>query len=673
MIMRTYIFACMSMTLFLLTVPGVRLATAASSQVILTPTSGGSITDASGAVWQLSTAGSLYENNSPVSGGGGTAMLVYVPESKTIWGKDAASGQWYTWDGRYWMGPKSSPLTQSTGTTVLTPTSGGSFVDATGALWQLSSVGSVMQNASALPGGGGTAQLVYIASTNTVWGQDAKTNQWYIWDGHYWVGSNTSPLAQQTNSQPQTTPTPAQPQIPTQPTANPTQPGSIPNTPATTPSNPTTPTQTPSQPQLPQSLPIGFAVGARVRVIESRVNVRSSAQGVILKKVSRGQTGTIIAGPVMRGGLTWWKVQYDNGVLGWSAARFQNLALLAVVTTPNTGSTNPPTSTTPNLPTTPTTPPTSTNTPTTPTPTATGNFRVANGKIYDPQGTVFFARGINIGDPNIGQSVLDLFPGITFVRFAIGSYQPPSYFQNIVNTLTAKHVVVEIEYHPWPLTRAYPDAAEAQWYASLAQAYKNNPYVWFGTMNEPQNGYGADEANITAEQMSVYNAIRGTGSQAIVMLEAGVGAGNPQTVGAGSGLTESSYATMHNVVWDLHFYGWVANGSTDQNYMNSLLLGSPSSHAGVSAAQTIRSADGIIPVIVGEFGNSTDGATIDANGNQVISAVTSYGPTIGTSGFAAWHWFASNNPGDLLTQYGQPILTDYGKQIANIIKTSAGL
>lgn len=671
MIMRRYVFACMvGVILFSQGLIGSSVAIAATQQV-LTPASGGSITDASGAVWQLSATGSVLVNGSPVSGGGGTAMLVYVSDSKTIWGKDAASGQWYSWDGRYWAGPKSSPLTQSGGTIVLTPTSGGSFVDAAGSLWQLSSAGSILQNTAAVSGGGGTAQLVYIASTNAVWGQDAKTSQWYSWDGRYWVGPKQSPLTQPANSVPQTTPSPAQ--TPAQPTANPTQPGSTPNTPVTTPSNPTTSTQTPSQSQSSQSVPAGFAVGARVQVAENRVNVRNSAWGAVIKTVFRGQVGTIVAGPTVRGGFTWWKIRYDNGVLGWSAARSQNLVLLVVITPPNAGSTNPPTSTTPSSPTTPTTPPTSTNTPTTPTPTATGNFRVANGKIYDPQGNVFFARGINIGDPNIGQSVLDLFPGITFVRFAIGSYQPPSYFQNIVNTLTAKKVVVEIEYHPWPLTRANPDATEAQWYASLAQAYKNNPYVWFGTMNEPQNGYGADEANITAEQVSVYNAIRGTGSQAIVMLEAGVGAGNPQTVGAGSGLTEASYATMHNVVWDLHFYAWVANGSMDQNYMNSLLLGSPSSHAGVAAAQTIRSANGIIPVIVGEFGNSTDGATIDANGNQVISAVTSYGPTIGTSGYAAWHWHASDNPGDLLTQYGKPILTDYGKQIANIIKTSAGL
>ena len=301
----------------------------------------------------------------------------------------------------------------------------------------------------------------------------------------------------------------------------------------------------------------------------------------------------------------------------------------------------------------------------------TGQFVVKNGKIYDPQGKEFSARGLNVGDTSIAQPVMNLFPGINFIRFAIGEYQPASYFQNFVDQLTAQKIVVEIEHHPWPLERSASGQAlndEANWYASLASAFKNNPYVWFGTMNEPQNDYGADEANITAEQLATYNAIRGAGAGNIMMMEAGTGGGNPGAVGAGSGLTESSYTSMKNVVWDLHFYGWTNNYNPDQNSMNSVWLGSAGSHSGTAGAQTITSADGIIPVINGEFGPSTTGGGMDANANQVIQAVTVFGPANGGSGYAGWHWNA--DPNNAVQNGGN--LTSWGQQLSAAIRAASG-
>ena len=48
------------------------------------------------------------------------------------------------------------------------------------------------------------------------------------------------------------------------------------------------------------------------------------------------------------------------------------------------------------------------------------NFRVTNGKIYDPQGRLFSAAGVNLRDPSSAQQVLSLLPGINFVRVALG-------------------------------------------------------------------------------------------------------------------------------------------------------------------------------------------------------------------------------------------------------------
>jgi hypothetical protein len=53
---------------------------------------------------------------------------------------------------------------------------------------------------------------------------------------------------------------------------------------------------------------------------------------------------------------------------------------------------------------------------------------------------------------------------------------------------------------------------------------------------------------------------------------------------------------MTNVVWDVHFYAWVANNSTDQTTVNQALD---------SGVQTITGADGTIPPLIGEYGVST--------------------------------------------------------------------
>jgi hypothetical protein len=130
-------------------------------------------------------------------------------------------------------------------------------------------------------------------------------------------------------------------------------------------------------------------------------------------------------------------------------------------------------------------------------------------------------------------------------------------------------------------------------------------------------------------------------------------------------MTPSDYSTMTNIIWDLHYYGWASNYSTDPPTVSADLQGSASGASGGVGAQTIKSADGTVPVIIGEFGNSTTGGAIDPNGDQVIQAVTQSG-----YGYLAWGW----NPdaeGDQLTN-GSGALTGYGQQIAAAIKSSAG-
>jgi hypothetical protein len=295
-------------------------------------------------------------------------------------------------------------------------------------------------------------------------------------------------------------------------------------------------------------------------------------------------------------------------------------------------------------------------------------FRTLDGRIYAPDGREFIPRGINIRPEDldsVARSATTLFPGINFIRLAIddGTYPTPAHLLPFVSQMTAKHIVVEIEDHPWPSPGTYSGAklaAESGWYQSLARAFKDNPYVWFGTMNEPSVvPYGPPEAAITDQEVATYKAIRGTGSQAIIMMELD-GGGNPGSVGADFGMTASAYAEMINIVWDLHFYGWSSKFNTDQAAVTASLQGSASKGIGIAAAQSITSAGGeTVPVVIGEFGDSTDGTKRDPNADQVVNAVRS-----GGYGFAAWAW-GSGSDADQLTKNG--LLTAFGRQVAAAI------
>jgi beta-glucanase (GH16 family)/chitodextrinase len=71
----------------------------------------------------------------------------------------------------------------------------------------------------------------------------------------------------------------------------------------------------------------GFAVGTRVQAT-SRLNVRkqTSFQWSNVSCVqAKGAYGTLLEGPTTASGYTWWKVQYDDGCVGWSVQNFLDL------------------------------------------------------------------------------------------------------------------------------------------------------------------------------------------------------------------------------------------------------------------------------------------------------------------------------------------------------------
>jgi hypothetical protein len=311
--------------------------------------------------------------------------------------------------------------------------------------------------------------------------------------------------------------------------------------------------------------------------------------------------------------------------------------------------------------------------------TPNGNFQDFGGEIVDPNGNQFIARGVAVMDTAMssastgpsGAPLTTLFPGINFVRLAAYSYNPPSYYQTFINQMTALGIVVEIEDHTSSdgldtgggtgvIYTGSLLTNESNWYAALATAFANNPYVWFGTDNEPSaidaDG-NRDEAALSTWQQQTYQAIRGAGNNNIIMVESNCYDGNPG-VDCNVGYTPSVYAGMTNIVWDDHFYGWIVPGnSADQATVDQTLAQEAAS------SQQTTSADGTVPVLIGEYGDSTTGTSLDPNGTQVVTAVASSG-----FGSAAWAFAAFQYDGLIDGNGG---LTAYGQQVAQYIATGA--
>jgi hypothetical protein len=93
------------------------------------------------------------------------------------------------------------------------------------------------------------------------------------------------------------------------------------------------------------------------------------------------------------------------------------------------------------------------------------------------------------------------------------------------------------------------------------------------------------------------------------------------------------------VVWDIHYYGWLPNYSTDQNVVDRKL------QEMIDQGMSYRSLDGPIPSICGEFspaGFQGSNAIfvenqfwIDPNGLQVIDAVYR---NQNLCGWTQWYW-----------------------------------
>lgn len=290
-----------------------------------------------------------------------------------------------------------------------------------------------------------------------------------------------------------------------------------------------------------------------------------------------------------------------------------------------------------------------------PTPLVCGNgvpagaFKVSQGQIMAPNGQPFIARGLNLYDTLMseGAEMTSMFIGLNFVRMGIHSYQSPTAYDSFVSQMTSAGRVVEFENHPdagGGQDSGPPGGipTESAWYAAMAQHFQTNPYVWFGTFNEPKG-----IPTLSAWQQATYTAIRNTGNSNPIIVyssgEAGV-------------LQPSVYANMTNIIWDVHYYGGGRTTATDQELA-----------ASIATSQSIRSGDGLVPALIGEYGDSQDGSNVDSNAVQAVTSVVNRGAS-GQNGSAAWAFNPGGNADRV--QNNWQLTSPYGDQVALYINNS---
>jgi len=226
--------------------------------------------------------------------------------------------------------------------------------------------------------------------------------------------------------------------------------------------------------------------------------------------------------------------------------------------------------------------------------------------------------------------------------------------------------VVELEDHNYPAVLTGSDLSyAAQRYADWATNFKSNPNVVFGTQNEPD--LTSDWGAVDNESSTIYNAIRSTGNQNMVLVNpaGGWSTGGFSAGGSATGLNASVYANMTNIAWDLHYYNWLSGDSADLAANKSALT------TLVSNVQWIKSAEGTIPVILGEYGPAYSDS-VSPGGDQIVAIAQASG-----LGALAWAW-ETYNPvyaGDLVNPPwtgGPTSLTPYGKTVEQFIAGSSG-
>jgi hypothetical protein len=332
-------------------------------------------------------------------------------------------------------------------------------------------------------------------------------------------------------------------------------------------------------------------------------------------------------------------------------------------------------------------------------PVTSNNFQVTNGKLFYPSGSRFIAHGICITDVTSGmtgigtiktavsnaacQPLLDYFPGTTMVRLAIhttaagglgleGMNAPE--LVNAIHWLTAKRIVVQLGNYCFANAPIGADLQEElAWARAIGAAWKDNPYLWISSSNEPSNK--SNVGATMAEQAALHDAFRGVGANNQIGLE-------QVNLYEGDALNGTQIGRFEFVHHSPHVYpSSPPSGGTDvasfkliaqREVVGPQLLNAPPLRPS-PPANPMHSRDGIVPVIWGEYGDSTSGYsdTVEPNGMACVQGVCQAGEE--ESGWCPWSiYWPQRGLGDKLVwhpDYDLPNtgLTDYGKLIVQMM------
>ncbi len=294
--------------------------------------------------------------------------------------------------------------------------------------------------------------------------------------------------------------------------------------------------------------------------------------------------------------------------------------------------------------------------------TASGKFYVVGKNIVDPDGNIFLPMGANVGmrqAPYLENNYLFNYFGTANDKseqvkaWGWNTIRPnincaptgsPSATETLagldqlVNEYTAKKLVVMVTCRVTVGSDyAYSSSqiqASLPMIKAIAQKYKDNPYVWMNTFNEPIVNTGA----WSSLNQSLYNDVRALAPDMLFVADL-AGLGNNIESLADGNLATTFGAGKCNVVCDWHAYGFIngyGSDATHQQYISNV-------------------ASKNIALVVGEFGDplKADGSPLRATDPTVpgvagspdqnrigANAVIKYGPS---AGYGLIWWIATGD------------------------------
>lgn len=284
--------------------------------------------------------------------------------------------------------------------------------------------------------------------------------------------------------------------------------------------------------------------------------------------------------------------------------------------------------------------------------TNNGKFETYNGKIYDPNGREFVAKGVNLNGPGFGWpgdpvSYVDEVEkwGFNAIRLNVQEIEPSPYkyaengtIDSIVQAYTQAGIVVIIE--PHENTGGWFEGQElnelVNWHSNLAERYKDNPYVWLNVSNEPGGvNSPANKDKYLNQNTQVIQAIRAKGFENPIMVDgwywgqdSGSWNNNPvsDTSSAILGVSDSLLALDRTankgndqLVFSLHTYDqWSYGDAKLANFVDR-----------VQAKK--------LPFVIGEYGTQGNGDINDATTKSVLAVAPSR-----NVGRFAWSWWGGD-------------------------------